>query len=132
MASKFSSKLSKQAVSAPSGQASRHAQLTVSAKVSALEKRLGTMLLQRTTRKLRATPAGETLLQQCVQALERLQAAENELTSAQSEPQGILRVTAPADIGHTLFLLLWCAVFYSSTRGPKSSSWSRTACTDLM
>ena len=31
---------------------------TVSVKVSALEKRLGVMLLQRTTRKLRATLAG--------------------------------------------------------------------------
>ena len=79
---------------------------TVSAKVSALEKRLGVMLLQRTTRKLRATPAGETYFQQCVQALEQLQAAESELTSAQREPQGLLRVTAPADIGHTLLATL--------------------------
>jgi DNA-binding transcriptional LysR family regulator len=79
---------------------------TVSAKVSALEKRLGIMLLQRTTRKLRATLAGETYFQQCVQALERLQAAESELTSAQREPQGLLRVTAPADIGHTLLATL--------------------------
>ena len=79
---------------------------TVSAKVSALEKRLGVMLLQRTTRKLRATPAGETYFQQCVQALEQLQAAESELTSTQREPQGLLRVTAPADIGHTLLATL--------------------------
>jgi len=79
---------------------------TVSAKVSALEKRLGVMLLQRTTRKLRATPAGETYFQQCVQALGQLQAAESELTSAQSEPRGLLRVTAPADIGHTLLATL--------------------------
>ena len=79
---------------------------TVSAKVSALEKRLGVMLLQRTTRKLRATPAGETYFQQCVQALEQLQAAESELTSAQREPQGLLRVTAPANIGHTLLATL--------------------------
>ncbi len=79
---------------------------TVSAKVSALEKRLGVTLLQRSTRKLRATPAGETYFQQCVQALEQLQAAESELTSAQREPQGLLRVTAPADIGHTLLATL--------------------------
>jgi DNA-binding transcriptional LysR family regulator len=75
---------------------------TVSAKVSALEKRLGVTLLQRTTRKLRATQAGELYFQQCVQALEQLQAAENELTSAQQEPRGLLRLTAPADIGHSL------------------------------
>ena len=61
---------------------------TVSAKLSALEKRLGVTLLQRSTRKLRATPAGETYFQQCVQALEQLQAAENELTSAQTRTAG--------------------------------------------
>jgi DNA-binding transcriptional LysR family regulator len=71
-----------------------------------LEKRLGVTLLQRTTRKLRATPAGETYFQQCVLALERLQAAESELTSAQREPRGLLRVTAPADIGHSLLATL--------------------------
>ena len=97
-----------------SGSFSRAARLlgmpnsTVSAKVSALEKRLGVTLLQRTTRKLRATPAGETYFQQCVLALERLQAAESELTSAQREPQGLLRVTAPADIGHSLLATLVC------------------------
>ena len=95
-----------------SGSFSRAAKLlgmpnsTVSAKVSALEKRLGVTLLQRTTRKLRATPAGETYFQQCVLALERLKAAESELTSAQREPQGLLRVTAPADIGHSLLATL--------------------------
>jgi DNA-binding transcriptional LysR family regulator len=75
---------------------------TVSAKLSALEKRLGVTLLQRTTRKLRATQAGEIYFQQCVQALERLQAAENELTSGQQEPRGLLRLTATVDVGHTL------------------------------
>src|SRR5258707_12210773 len=79
---------------------------TVSAKVSALEKRLGVMLLQRTTRKLRATPAVETYFQQCVHALERLEVAESELNSAQREPQGLFRVTGPADIGDTLLSTL--------------------------
>ena len=75
---------------------------TVSAKVSTLEKRLGITLLQRTTRKLRATQAGETYFRQCVQALEQLQIAEQELTSAQQEPRGLLRLTAPVEIGHSL------------------------------
>jgi DNA-binding transcriptional LysR family regulator len=38
---------------------------TVSAKVAALEKRLGTTLIHRTTRQLRATPAGELYLDRC-------------------------------------------------------------------
>jgi DNA-binding transcriptional LysR family regulator len=75
---------------------------TVSAKVSALEKRLGVTLIQRTTRKLNVTQAGEAYFRRCVIALEELQAAETEVTSTQMVPQGILRLTAPVDIGHTI------------------------------
>ncbi len=65
---------------------------TVSAKVSALEQRLGVTLLQRTTRKLRATQAGEAYFQRSVRALEELQAAENELETGRAEAQ---RTPAP-------------------------------------
>ncbi len=75
---------------------------TVSAKVSQLERRLGVTLLQRTTRKLNLTQAGTTYFQRCVQALDELQAAESVLTAAQSEPQGLLRLTAPVEFGHSL------------------------------
>jgi len=75
---------------------------TVSAKVSALEKRLGVTLLQRTTRKLHATQAGEAYFQRSVRALEELQAAENELETGRAEPKGLLRLTAPVEIGHSL------------------------------
>ena len=75
---------------------------TVSAKVSALEKRLGVTLLQRTTRKLRATQAGEAYFQRSVRALEELQAAENELETGRAEAKGLLRLTAPVEVGHSL------------------------------
>lgn len=75
---------------------------TVSAKVSALEKRLGVTLLQRTTRRLRATQAGAAYFQRCLRALEDLQAAENELETARGEPKGLLRLTAPVEVGHNL------------------------------
>jgi DNA-binding transcriptional LysR family regulator len=75
---------------------------TVSAKVSALEKRLGVTLLQRTTRRLRATQAGEAYFQRCLRALEDLQVAENEIETARGEPKGLLRLTAPVEIGHNL------------------------------
>jgi DNA-binding transcriptional LysR family regulator len=75
---------------------------TVSAKVSALEKRLGVTLLQRTTRKLRATQPGEAYYQRSLRALEELQAAENELETGRAEPKGLLRLTAPVEIGHSL------------------------------
>lgn len=75
---------------------------TVSAKVSVLEKRLGVTLLQRTTRKLRATQAGEAYFQRAVRALEELQVAENELETGRAEPKGLLRLTAPVEVGHSL------------------------------
>jgi DNA-binding transcriptional LysR family regulator len=75
---------------------------TVSAKVSQLEKRLGVTLIQRTTRKLRLTQAGENYFRGCARALHELQAAESELASDQSEPRGLLRLTAPVEIGHSV------------------------------
>lgn len=75
---------------------------TVSAKVAALEKRLGVTLLQRTTRSLHLTEAGAAYFQRSVRALEELQAAENELERGRSEPRGVLRITAPVDIGREI------------------------------
>jgi DNA-binding transcriptional LysR family regulator len=75
---------------------------TVSARVSQLEKRLGVTLLQRTTRKLNLTQAGERYFRRCAQALDDLQAAEGELATAQTEPQGLLRLTAPVEIAHSV------------------------------
>jgi DNA-binding transcriptional LysR family regulator len=79
---------------------------TVSAKVAALEKRLGVTLIQRTTRKLNITEAGEAYFRRCVVALEELQAAETEVTSSQAAPQGVLRITAPVDAGHTILPIM--------------------------
>lgn len=79
---------------------------TVSAKVAGLEKKLGATLIQRTTRKLNITQAGEAYFRRCVQALEELKAAESEVTSSQTEAQGVLRVTASVDMGHTLLPFL--------------------------
>ena len=75
---------------------------TASAKVSALEKQLGVTLLQRTTRKLRPTEAGQAFFQRAVRALDDLQAAENELETGRVEPKGLLRLTAPVDVGRDI------------------------------
>jgi DNA-binding transcriptional LysR family regulator len=75
---------------------------TVSAKLSQLERRLGTTLLQRTTRRLSLTQAGETYFRRCAQALDALQAAESELGTSQNPPRGSLRLTAPVEIGHSV------------------------------
>lgn len=72
---------------------------TVSAKVSSLEKRLGVTLIQRTTRKLNITPAGQSFFKRCLQGIESIQTAEDELATQKGEPQGLLRVTAPIELG---------------------------------
>jgi DNA-binding transcriptional LysR family regulator len=75
---------------------------TVSAKVAALEKRLGVRLIQRTTRKLRMTEAGETYFHHCAIAIREVELGEAALQSTKGRPSGALKVTASVDLGHTL------------------------------
>src|SRR6185503_16627305 len=75
---------------------------TVSAKVAHLEKSLGLSLLYRTTRRVRVTEAGEEYFRHCAQAIREVETAEAALQSAADKPSGILKVTAPVDLGHTL------------------------------
>ncbi len=75
---------------------------TVSSKISTLEKRLGITLIQRTTRRLNITAAGEAYYKRCVKGIQEIELAESELASTQSEPQGLIRVTAPVELGNTL------------------------------
>lgn len=75
---------------------------TVSAKVARLEKRLGVSLIQRTTRKLRVTEAGEQYFRPCADAIRGVELAEAALQSTSGKPSGVLRVTTPVDLGHTL------------------------------
>lgn len=75
---------------------------TVSAKVAALERRLGVTLIHRTTRQLRASQAGELYLERCRGALQELEAAEAELAADKEEPSGTLRLTCPTVLGRSL------------------------------
>ena len=75
---------------------------TVSAKVARLEKRLGLSLIQRTTRKLRVTDAGQQYFRHCAAAIREVEVAEAALQSTSGKPSGVLKVTAPVDLGHTL------------------------------
>lgn len=75
---------------------------TVSTKVSALEKRLGVTLIRRTTRKLFVTDAGIAYHKQCLQALNQITLADEQVTQTQSIPQGLLRITAPVELGGAL------------------------------
>lgn len=75
---------------------------TVSNRVAMLENRLGITLLQRTTRRLKLTELGELYYQHASTALAHLLDAESAVTESTGEPKGLLRVTAPADIGDPL------------------------------
>lgn len=91
---------------------------TVSFKVSSLEKRLGVTLIHRTTRKLNITPLGQVFYKRCLQGLEEIRAAEQELASSQSEPQGLLRLTAPLELSSSVLPSLLSAYLkqYPKTR----------------
>src|SRR5262245_20852798 len=75
---------------------------TVSLRVTQLEDRLGVRLLERTTRALRLTGAGEEYYQRAAGALEELRTAEREAADLHAEPRGRLRVTAPSEFGQRL------------------------------
>ena len=75
---------------------------TVSAKVARLEKRLGVTLIQRTTRKLYVTPAGQAYFARCMRGLAEIETAEAEITVAAGEPRGMLRLTTTGEVAHSL------------------------------
>jgi DNA-binding transcriptional LysR family regulator len=67
--------------------------------IAALEARLGVRLLNRTTRQMSLTEAGERYLVDCRAILTALGAAEERARAARREPQGVLAVTAPVMFG---------------------------------
>src|SRR5204862_5254433 len=72
---------------------------TVSRKIAVLEAALGARLLQRTTRSLALTDTGRRYYQDCREALAAIAAANRDVSEAQGEPSGTLRISAPADAG---------------------------------
>lgn len=68
--------------------------------IARLEARLGTRLLQRTTRTQSLTEDGQAYYDCCVRALAELDAAETMLEGGRLQPQGRLRVSVPIAFGH--------------------------------
>jgi DNA-binding transcriptional LysR family regulator len=71
----------------------------VSKQVNRLEARLKTRLLQRTTRRLSLTEAGEALLSHARRALAEAAAGHEAVIQLGAEPRGLLRVTTPMSFG---------------------------------
>jgi DNA-binding transcriptional LysR family regulator len=71
----------------------------VSRRIAALEQRLGLRLLNRTTRKLSLTEAGELYFEDAGNILRALADAEDRVTHLSDSPRGNLRVAAPLSFG---------------------------------
>lgn len=72
----------------------------VSRRIKDLEQRLGTQLLQRTTRQMRLTSAGEQFHARARDILAALEEAETEAGCAARTLSGPLRIAAPLTFGH--------------------------------
>ena len=71
----------------------------VSKMVNRLEARLGARLLNRTTRRLTLTEAGDAFYRRALPALAELEDAEREVAEHTGSPRGHLRVSAPSFYG---------------------------------
>ncbi|EKK4016248.1 LysR family transcriptional regulator [Cronobacter sakazakii] len=75
---------------------------SVSQRISQLEAHVGLRLLNRTTRKLSLTFAGEHYLVHCREMLDASERADLAIQRLRDNPSGRLRITSPAGIGATL------------------------------
>src|SRR5262249_31526268 len=67
--------------------------------IAALEQRLGSRLLHRSTRRLTLTEVGRQFLQSCERILSDLETAEATAAANVAEPRGTLRVNVPLTFG---------------------------------
>ncbi|WP_159912747.1 LysR family transcriptional regulator [Pantoea sp. 18069] len=81
-----------------------------SAALKRLELELGVQLFLRSTRSLRLTPHGEQFLAQCRPALVALQQAGAQLAQGEQALKGVLKLSAPSDLGRNV-LLPWLNEF---------------------
>ena len=71
----------------------------VSKRIKQMEERLGTRLLQRTTRKLSLTEAGEAYYLYCRRVADTVEEAETLMGELSGAPRGLLRITMPMTFG---------------------------------
>lgn len=81
---------------------------TVSRRVKQLEERLGVKLINRNTRKLSLTEAGQYLYNSTSPLLTQVLEIENSAASFQKHPAGELRITMPVEIGIRLLNEIIC------------------------
>ncbi|MBY4678100.1 LysR family transcriptional regulator [Marinobacterium arenosum] len=78
----------------------------VSRQISELESHLNTRLLNRSTRRVSLTEAGEQVYQQAQQLLDQFDQLESSLRYGQDTPHGLLKVSAPDTFGAADLVML--------------------------
>ncbi|RZI83093.1 MAG: LysR family transcriptional regulator [Rubrivivax sp.] len=89
--------------------AARHLDLSpaaASASLKKLESRLSVRLIERSTRALRPTPAGDTLIAHAQAAIDLLEEATSQMGDQRQELRGLIRITAPSDLTRRVLLPL--------------------------
>lgn len=86
--------------------------------VTDLEDYLGVRLMNRTTRKLGLTEAGEAYYREASQLLQQLDDLDATISDQTAEPRGLVRISAPRNLGETT---LAPAIFAFMARNPMVS-----------
>jgi len=91
---------------AAAGRDLRMSPATVTKQVAALESRVGARLLDRTTRRVSLTEAGQMYLERCIECLNAFEDADTAISQLSKEPKGLLRVAAPVDLGNEMAVVI--------------------------
>ncbi len=73
----------------------------LSRRVAGLETQLGVQLMQRSSRKLSLTQAGELYLRHCIEMREAAQAAQEAIAQVHTEPRGMVRLSCPVTLAQS-------------------------------
>ncbi len=83
------------------GRELRMSTAVISSRIANLERRLGTRLLNRTTRNAKPTEEGLIYYDHCIKALADIQQVEHDLAEMKRRPAGALRISVPIALGRT-------------------------------
>ena len=86
----------------PRRRPARPARSTVSAAIAELEQRLGTRLLQRSTRRVSTTHDGDVFHARCLRLIAEVEDAESLFRQDDAQPMGLLKIDVPSRIGRRI------------------------------